>query len=108
MIRGTGLGSDDTAAEPGGKADVRHIAMCDLRQLFWIGICKVEIAAEHGDIDVILCKNIFHIHGKSRGQCLIGSWKLGDHLTGCQMSAGKAKLMDIGNTFLKRKLFRIM
>ena len=95
-------------AQPGSKTDMCHIAVGDLRKLLRIGICQIQIASKHRNIHLIFRKYIFHIHGKSRGQRLIGSGKLGDHLTGCQMSAGKAKLMDIGNTLLKRKLFRIM
>ena len=108
LVGSTGLGSHHTAAKPRSKTDMCHIAVGDLRKLLRIWICQVQVASKYRNIHLIFRKYIFHIHGKSRGQCLIGSGKLSDHLTGCQMSADKAKLMDIGNTFLKRKLFRIM
>jgi hypothetical protein len=85
-----------------------HIAVGDLRKLLRIWICQVQVASKYRNIHLIFCEYIFHVHGKSRGQRLIRGGKLADHLARSQMSAGKAQLMYIGNTLLKRKLFRIM
>lgn len=81
---------------------MRHITMYDLRQLLLVGICKIQVTAQHGNIHMVPGKDILYVHGKPGGHCLIRGGKLVNHLRQRKMPALKTQLTYLRDPLLKR------
>ena len=90
LVGSSCLRTHHTGSQLGSKTDLRLIGCNGLLQLFLIGICQVQITAQHRDVQIVRRKQLPQIHGKARCERAVRDRKILDHLSQRHMRTGKA------------------
>ena len=103
-----GLGAHHAAAQQAGKADVCIVLFLDGVQGVLIRVGKVEVIAQHGNIDAVLFKQMPQIQRVAGGQCTGRTGNLLQGFAQSNMGAGKALLPHQRQHLLNGQLFGVV
>ena len=102
------LGAHHAAAQQGGKADVGVVLLIGIFQVGLAGIQKIQIIAQHGNIDTVFRKGLFQIDGVARRESGRGAGHVLHQLAQGQVGAGIALFPHHRQELFQGKLFSIV